>query len=99
MTFVSGLSQNSNTEVSGRDARLGTCVGWISTAAWMAIVNTKRLRTMIVQGAHYILGSFEEDSDLRRWGLKLAERGGKMPRSERWLRSFESRRYCSIGCG
>jgi transposase len=34
------------------------------------------LRTMMVQGAHYILGPFGEDSDLRRWGLKLAERGG-----------------------
>ena len=30
------------------------------------------LRTMLVQGAHYILGPFGEDSDLRRWGLKLA---------------------------
>src|SRR5271155_17410 len=35
------------------------------------------LRTMMVQGAHYILGPFGGDSDLRRWGLKLAERGGK----------------------
>jgi len=35
------------------------------------------LRTLMVQGAHYILGPFGEDSDLRRWGLKLAERGGK----------------------
>ena len=35
------------------------------------------LRTMMVQGAHYILGPFGEDSDLRRWGLKLAERVGK----------------------
>ena len=31
----------------------------------------------MVQGAHYILGPFGQDSDLRRWGLKLAERGGK----------------------
>jgi len=30
-----------------------------------------------VQGAHYIVGPFGEDSDLRRWGLRLAERGGK----------------------
>ena len=30
-----------------------------------------------MQGAHYILGPFGQDSDLRRWGLKLAERGGK----------------------
>lgn len=35
------------------------------------------LRTLMVQGAHYILGPFGEDSDLRRWGLHLAERGGK----------------------
>jgi transposase len=35
------------------------------------------LRTLLVQGAHYILGPFGEDSDLRRWGHKLAERGGK----------------------
>jgi transposase len=35
------------------------------------------LRTLMVQAAHYILGPFGQDSDLRRWGLKLAERGGK----------------------
>jgi len=35
------------------------------------------LRTLLVQGAHYILGRFGEDSDLRRWGQKLSERGGK----------------------
>jgi transposase len=35
------------------------------------------LRTLMVQGAHYILGPFGQDSNLRRWGLKLAERGGK----------------------
>ena len=35
------------------------------------------LRTLLVQGAHYILGPFGEDSDLRRWGKKLAARGGK----------------------
>jgi transposase len=34
------------------------------------------LRTLLVQGAHHILGPFGADSDLRRWGLKLAERGG-----------------------
>jgi hypothetical protein len=32
---------------------------------------------MMVQSAHHILGPFGTDSDLRRWGLKLAERGGK----------------------
>jgi transposase len=35
------------------------------------------LRTLLVQGAHPILGPFGADSDLRRWGLKLAERGGR----------------------
>jgi transposase len=35
------------------------------------------LRTLLVQGAHYMLGPFGQDSDLRRLGLKLAERGGK----------------------
>jgi len=35
------------------------------------------LRTLLVQGAHHILGPFGVDSDLRRWGLELAERGGK----------------------
>jgi transposase len=35
------------------------------------------LRTLLVQGAHYILGPFGQDSDLRRWGLRLAERGGR----------------------
>src|SRR5262249_32407374 len=34
------------------------------------------LRTLLVQGAHYILGPFGEDSDLRRWGQRLAGRGG-----------------------
>jgi transposase len=35
------------------------------------------LRTILVQGAQHILGPFGIDCDLRRWGLKLAERGGK----------------------
>jgi transposase len=35
------------------------------------------LRKLLVQGAHYILGPFGPDCDLRRWGQKLVERGGK----------------------
>ena len=35
------------------------------------------LRKLLVQGAHYILGHRGPDTDLKRWGLKLAERGGK----------------------
>lgn len=38
------------------------------------------LRTLLVQGAHGILGWRGPDTDLRRWGLKLASRGGKSAR-------------------
>jgi transposase len=35
------------------------------------------LRRLLVGSAHYILGPFAQDSDLRRHGMKIAERGGK----------------------
>jgi transposase len=35
------------------------------------------LRKMLVQGAHCILSRRGPDTDLKRWGLKLASRGGK----------------------
>ncbi len=35
------------------------------------------LRKLLVGGAHYILGPFGSDSDLRRHGEKIASRGGK----------------------
>src|SRR5207302_9002510 len=35
------------------------------------------LRMLLVQGAHGILKRGSPDTDLKRWGLKLAERGGK----------------------
>lgn len=35
------------------------------------------VRRLLVQSAHYILGPFGPDTDLRRWGLGLAARGGK----------------------
>jgi len=35
------------------------------------------LRRLLVSGAQYILGPFGPDTDLRRWGLRLAARGGK----------------------
>lgn len=35
------------------------------------------LRRLLVGSAQYILGPFGPDCDLRRWGLKLTERGGK----------------------
>jgi len=35
------------------------------------------LRRLLVGSAHYILGPFGPDTDLRRYGLRLCERGGK----------------------
>jgi transposase len=35
------------------------------------------LRRLLVGSAHYILGPFGPDTDLRRWGLKLSARGGQ----------------------
>jgi transposase len=35
------------------------------------------LRCLLVQSAQYILGRFGPDSALRRWGLRLAQSGGK----------------------
>jgi len=36
-----------------------------------------RLRRLLVGSAQYILGHYGPDTDLRRWGLRQAERGGK----------------------
>ena len=35
------------------------------------------LRSLLIQCAHYLLGPFGKDCDLRRWGVQLAARGGK----------------------
>lgn len=35
------------------------------------------MRALLVTSAQYVLGPWGEDSDLRRWGLELAERGAK----------------------
>jgi transposase len=37
----------------------------------------KQLRSLLVQCAQYSLGRFGPDSDLKRWGVHLAKRGGK----------------------
>jgi transposase len=37
----------------------------------------RMLRKLLVGGAQYILGPFGPDTDLRRYGLRLCERGGK----------------------
>lgn len=38
------------------------------------------VRRLLVQCAHHVIGPFAKDSDLRRWGLELAARGGKNAR-------------------
>jgi transposase len=35
------------------------------------------VRRLLVGSSHYVLGRFGPDTDLRRWGLSLAARGGK----------------------
>lgn len=35
------------------------------------------LRRLLVSASHYVLGKYGPDSDLKRWGSKLAARGGK----------------------
>lgn len=37
----------------------------------------RKVRSLLVQCAHYMLGPFGKDSNLRRWGLKKAEGGKK----------------------
>ena len=37
----------------------------------------KNLRSLLVECAHHIIGRLGPDTDLKRWGLKLAARGGK----------------------
>lgn len=38
------------------------------------------VRKLLVNAANHIMGPFGKDTDLRRWGLQLAERGGKSAR-------------------
>lgn len=40
----------------------------------------RKVRSLLVQCAHYILGPFGKDSNIRRWGLKKAEGGKKAKR-------------------
>ena len=39
------------------------------------------MRRLLVSCAHYVMGPFAQDSDLRRHGEKIAERGGKRAKS------------------
>jgi len=57
------------------------------------------LRKMLVQGAHYILGYLGPDTDLRRWGLKLAARGGKNAKKRAIVAVARKLGILLTGCG
>jgi transposase len=58
------------------------------------------LRRLLVGSAHYIMGPFGSDSDLRRHGQKIATRGGKNSKrsGRRWPWRGSSRCSCTA-CG
>jgi transposase len=83
LTYVLVIEDPSRFSVS---RKVGSYVGLVSKLSQSGDRNPqggitkagdKLLRRLLVQCAHYILGPYGEDSDLRRFGLKLAERGGK----------------------
>ena len=53
----------------------------LAVGDWAEVRITKAgdalLRRLLATSAQYILGPFGPDTDLRRFGLRLAERGGK----------------------
>jgi transposase len=59
----------------------------------------RMLRRLLVTSAHSVLGTFGPETDLRRWGLRLAERGGRRRRSGLWWRQQEDSRCFSAACG
>ena len=48
----------------------------------IAKTDDREMRRHLVQCAQQMLGPFGKDSDLRRWGLALAERGGQSPKKK-----------------
>ena len=83
LTFVLTLEQPARFTKSRRvPAFLGLCpkrdqTGETDKQLGITKAGDQYLRRLLVTSAHYILGPFGPDADLRRWGLKLAERGGK----------------------
>lgn len=43
----------------------------------------KLLRRLLIQAAHYVLGPFGPDTDLRRWGLEYVQRGGETKKAKK----------------
>lgn len=61
---------------------LGLCPRLDDSGEWqpqlpISKAGDKFMRRLLVGCAHYILGPFGPDTDLRRWGLTLMARGGK----------------------
>ncbi len=52
------------------------------------------MRSVLVQAAHYILGAFGEDCDLRDFGLRIASRGGAV--SKRKASVAVARKLCTV---
>jgi hypothetical protein len=58
------------------------------------------LRKLLVGSAHYVLGPFGKDSDLRRHGQKIASRGGKNAKKRAAVAVARKLSLCSyITCG
>jgi hypothetical protein len=57
------------------------------------------LRTMLVQGAHYILGPFGENSDLAAGECGWLGPEARTPKSKPLLPSHRSWQYCFTSCG
>lgn len=45
----------------------------------------KLMRNLLVQAAHYILGPFGQDCDLRAYGMRIQSRGGKIARKKSYV--------------
>jgi transposase len=83
-----------------------TGVGALTSVAFALVLrdpyrfrrSNEYLRQLLVGSAHYILGPFGPECDLRRWGLHKAQ-GGKWPRSVPWWRWRASSRCSCTVCG
>jgi transposase len=51
--------------------------GETDRALGISKAGNRQLRLLLVQCSHFLLGRFGEERNLRRWGLKMAESGGK----------------------
>ena len=59
----------------------------------------RMVRKLLVGSTHYILGRFGPDTDLRRSGLRLCQRGGKNAKKRAVVAVVESWRCYCTDCG